>query len=145
MSEKGTVLDENSVTLGNCHGARSNLPHNLRRITFNWVMWTLMPPLSSVVSLQIAVAQQSPGPPSLMFKSHPFRVCHPLPQINLNPHEWIPEETIALIAKHLPQEAANLMFLANRDLIIVLDCEFSKNELNWLPEFICGREIHFTS
>ena len=28
---------------------------------------------------------------------------------------------------------------------MVLDCEFSENELNCLPEFIYGRGIHFTS
>ena len=54
MSEKGTVLDENSVTLDNRHEARSKLPHNLRRITFDGIMWALMPPLSSVDPLRIA-------------------------------------------------------------------------------------------
>ena len=71
-----------------------------------------------------------------MLKSRPF---------SLGPHERIPEETVTLIAKHPPKEAANLLFLTNGDLIVVLDCEFNESELNNLPEFICGRKIHFTS
>lgn len=65
--------------------------------------------------------------------------------MNLDPHEWISNGTVALIAKHLPQEAANLLFLTNGALIVVLDYEFDRDELNKLPEYIRGREIHYTS
>ena len=149
MSEKGTVLDEHSVTLDNWHEVHSKLPHNLRRIKFDGFVWTLSPPLPSVVPLRIAGRPVIAGPTFSYAEKPSFQVMapprDPLPQVNLDPHEWVPEETVALIAKHLPQEAANLLFLTNGDLIAVLNREFSENELEMLPEFICGRKIRFTS
>lgn len=149
MSEKGTILDEYLVTRDNWLEVHSKLPHNLRRIKFDGFVWTLSPPLPSVVPLRIVGRPVIAGPTFSYAERPSFQVMapprDPLPQINLDPHEWVPEETVARIAKHLPEEAANLLFLTNGDLIAVLNREFSEKELVMLPEFICGRKIRFTS